>query len=75
MKRNIELPPADTKWGYYEDTLRTLFGEDVFAEFCEWHAHQTFMICPDTGKAIIYSDDVRQFLAGGIDLEWGPPVY
>ncbi len=69
----IELPPPDSPYGYFTETLEQLFGESIWKKFCDWHVGQTGMV-DEQGRRIVYSHDVRQFLSGGRDLEFSEPA-
>jgi hypothetical protein len=70
------LPPPVCRYGYTEAQLAAILGPRL-AAFHAWHVGQTGAICEGgDGCAaphglIVYTHDVRQFLAGVPDLDGG----
>ena len=69
----LKLPPPDHEYGYRDSTLKELFGPELYDKFRAWHVGQTGVL-DESGKLVVYSHDVKQFLAGGGDLEFSDPV-
>jgi hypothetical protein len=69
----MTLPPPDHQYGYRISTLEKLFGPALYEKFCKWFVGQTAALS-ESGEQIVYPHDVKQFLAGGGDLEFHDPV-
>jgi hypothetical protein len=69
----MTLPPPDHPYGYRISTLEKTFGPELYEKFCKWFVGQTGSVT-EGGELLVYTHDVKQFLAGGGDLEFFDPV-